>query len=169
MIAQGDAPKTINRRISSLSGFLKFLREVAAEMRLPIQVANPADKEFVARDNADPVEKRPHFPGDKTRQLLALFAEETEFDYRDRALLKTLLSFGIRIGTLLRLDVKDFHPDDQNPTLRIPEKGNRRRTIGLNVLAAQAITEYLSKAGINRGRFLDPGSIRAAGSSAKDG
>src|SRR5215467_5500452 len=47
LLARGDAPKTINRRLSSLSGFFKFLREVAAEMRLPIQVANPAEKDFV--------------------------------------------------------------------------------------------------------------------------
>jgi site-specific recombinase XerD len=156
MIAQGDAPKTINRRISSLSGFFKFLREVAAEMRLPIQVANPADKEFIARDNADPVEERKHFPAAKARQLFALPAGETVLDYRDRAMLKTLLYSGIRIGTLLRLDVKDFHPDDQNPTIRITEKGNRRRTIGLNVLAAQAIIEYLAKAEISRGPLFRP-------------
>src|SRR5262249_50672658 len=45
MLVRRDAPKTVNRRLSSLSGFFKFLREVAAEMRLPIQVANPAEKE----------------------------------------------------------------------------------------------------------------------------
>jgi hypothetical protein len=55
MIGRGDAPKTVNRRIASLSGFFRFLREVAGELRLPIQVANPADKEFVSRENADPV------------------------------------------------------------------------------------------------------------------
>jgi hypothetical protein len=91
MIGRGDAPKTINRRISSLSGFFKFLREVAAEMRLPIQVANPAEKEFVARDKADPVEERHHFSAAKARQLFSLPAGETVLDYRDRAILKCLL------------------------------------------------------------------------------
>jgi site-specific recombinase XerD len=151
MIAAGDAPKTINRRISSLSGFFKFLREVAAEMRLPIQIANPADKEFIARDTAEPVEERRHFTAAKARQLFALPAGESLLDYRDRAMLKTLLYAGVRIDTLLRLDVKDFLPDEVNPTLRLTEKGNRRRTIGLNILAAQAIREYLAKAEISRG------------------
>jgi site-specific recombinase XerD len=49
---------------------------------------------------------------------------------------------------LFSVDVKDFQPDDANPTLRITEKGHRRRTIGLNILAAQAVAEYLAKAGI---------------------
>jgi site-specific recombinase XerD len=151
MTAQGDAPKTINRRIASLSGFFKFLREVAAELRLPIQVANPADKEFVARDNADPARERQHFSAAKARQLFSLPAGETILDYRDRALLKVLLYAGVRIGTLLRLEVEDFHGDSDDPTLRITEKGSRRRTIGLNVLAAQAVREYIEKAALTHG------------------
>jgi site-specific recombinase XerD len=77
MLSRGDAPKTINRRVSSLSGFFKFLREVAAEMRLPIQVANPADKEFIARGNADPVDERQHFSAAKARLLFGMPAGET--------------------------------------------------------------------------------------------
>jgi integrase/recombinase XerC len=142
---------SVNRRIASLSGFFKLLREVAAELRLPIQVANPADKEFVARENADPVEERRHFSAAKARQLFSLPAGETVLDYRDRALLKALLFSGVRIGTLLRLDVEDFHADHDNPTLRITEKGSRRRTIGLNVLAAQSMRDYIEKAGLKHG------------------
>jgi site-specific recombinase XerD len=156
MLQRGDAPKTVNRRVSSLSGFFKFLREVAAEMRLPVQVANPADKEFVARDNADPVEERRHLTAAKARLLLGLPAGETVLDYRDRAMLKCLLYSGVRVGTLLRLDVKDFRPDDHDPTLRVTEKGNRRRTIGLHVAAAQAITDYLTTAGLTHGPLFRP-------------
>ena len=156
MRERGDAPKTINRRISSLSGFFTFLREVAAELRLPIQVANPAAKEFIARDNTDPVEERRHFPAAQARQLFSLPGEETVLDYRDRAMLKCLLYSGVRIGTLLLLDVQDFNPDDHNPTLRITEKSHRRRTIGLNVLAAQALAEYVEKAALTRGPLFRP-------------
>jgi site-specific recombinase XerD len=42
LIAGGAAPKTLNRRISSLSSFYKFLAAAAAELRLPITVPNPA-------------------------------------------------------------------------------------------------------------------------------
>jgi len=156
MITRGDAPKTVNRRISSLSGFFRFLREVAAELRLPIQVANPADKEFVARDNADPVEERRHFSAAKARQLFALPEGESVVAYRDRAILKVLLYSGIRIGTLLRLDVGDFYPDDHDPKLRISEKGNRRRTIGLNLSAANAIRDYIGVAGLTSGPLFRP-------------
>ena len=36
LVATDAAPKTINRRISSLSGFYKYLAASAAELRLPI-------------------------------------------------------------------------------------------------------------------------------------
>src|SRR4051794_26796755 len=38
MLAEGRAPKTINRRISSLSSFYGYLQGVASESRLPITV-----------------------------------------------------------------------------------------------------------------------------------
>jgi site-specific recombinase XerD len=151
MIARGDAPKTINRRIASLSGFFRFLREVAAELRLPIQVANPADKEFISRENADPVEERRHFSAAKARELLGMPEGESVLAYRDRAMLKCLLYGGMRIDTLLRLDVGDFQDDEQDPTLRVTEKGNRRRTIGLNRRAAEAIRQYVHVAGLEHG------------------
>lgn len=156
LIARGDAPKTVNRRVSSLSGFYRFLREVAAEMRLPIQVANPADKEFVARDNADPVEERRHLSAAQAQELFDLPDGKDALAYRDRAMLKCLLYTGIRIGTLLRLDVADFHHDENDPTLRIREKGSRHRTIGLNRRAATAIQQYLSIAGLKSGPLFPP-------------
>jgi site-specific recombinase XerD len=42
MMAETKAPKTLNRRISSLSSFYKYLAGAAAELRLPINVPNPA-------------------------------------------------------------------------------------------------------------------------------
>jgi site-specific recombinase XerD len=42
MLRRGLAPKTLNRRISSLSSFYKYL--AAAELRLPITVPNPGSR-----------------------------------------------------------------------------------------------------------------------------
>ena len=55
MIADGKAPKTINRRVSSVSSFFKYLQGVAAELRLPITVPNPAHAQFIARSSTDPI------------------------------------------------------------------------------------------------------------------
>src|ERR1035441_9215389 len=57
LLSKNAAPKTINRRISSLSGFYKYLGAAAAELRLPITVPNPAHAQFVGRASSDPVEE----------------------------------------------------------------------------------------------------------------
>ena len=47
--SENAAPKTLNRRISSLSSFYKYLSAAAAEIRLPIIVANPAQSQVARR------------------------------------------------------------------------------------------------------------------------
>jgi len=72
-------------------------------------------------------------------------------DYRDRAILKVYLYTGIRLNTGCRLKISDFHQDGQEATLKLHEKGDKRRTIGLHFNAAQAIGEYIEKSGITSG------------------
>lgn len=48
---------------------------------------------------------------------------------RDRAILRTFLYTGIRLGTGCRLKVSDFHQEGDQATLRLLEKGAKRRTI----------------------------------------
>jgi site-specific recombinase XerD len=52
--------------------------------------------------------------------------------------------------------VSDFHQDGDQATIRLHEKGDKRRTIGLHYQAAQAITEYIEKAGITSGPLFRP-------------
>jgi len=42
-----------------------------------------------------------------------------------------------------RLRVSDFHQDGKEPTIRVREKSDHRRTIRLPYAAAQAIREYV--------------------------
>ena len=62
------APKTINRRISSISSFHKYLAAAAAEMRLPITVPNPAHAQFISRESTDPRDT----PRRGARQLMGM-------------------------------------------------------------------------------------------------
>ena len=60
MVAEVKAPKTINRRIASLSSFYKYLQGVASEFRLPITAPNPAHAQFIPRGSSDHC--REHLP-----------------------------------------------------------------------------------------------------------
>jgi site-specific recombinase XerD len=151
MLDENMAPKTLNRRISSLSSFYKYLAGCAAEFRLPIVVPNPAHAQFIARAKSDPVDETRALSATRARQLMGMPAGDSVIDCRDRAILKFYLYSGARISTGCRLRVSDFHQDGEESTIRLHEKGDHRRTIGLHYAAAQAIREYLDKAGIDKG------------------
>jgi integrase/recombinase XerC len=156
MRENGAAPKTLGRRISSLSSFYKYLRGAAAELRLPITIPNPAHAQFISRESADPRRETKALSLLRARQLMNLPSGESVLDYRDRAILKLFIYSGIRLGTGCRLKVEDFHLEDGEATVRVHEKGDKRRTIGLNVVAGQAVEEYIQHAGLSSGPLFRP-------------
>jgi site-specific recombinase XerD len=145
------APKTLNRRIASISSFYKFIAAASAELRLPIIVPNPAHAQFIARESSDPRDETRALSATRARQLMSLPAGDTVLDYRDRAILKLYLYSGIRLSTGCRMKVSDFHHDGDSATIRLHEKGDKHRTIGLHYVASQAIAEYINAAGISTG------------------
>jgi len=156
MKSQGAAAKTMNRRISSVSSFYRYLAAAAAELRLPVTVPNPAHAQFIAREPSDPRQERRALTATRARQLMGLPSGETLLDCRDRAILKFYLYSGARLGTGCRLNVADFHHDGAETTIRLHEKGDRRRTIGLHFAAAEAISEYIARAQITGGALFRP-------------
>lgn len=158
LLAETSAPKTINRRISSVSSFYKYLQASAAELRLPITVPNPAHAQFISRASTDPVDETKALSATRARQLIGLPQGDDVIAYRDRAILRFYLYSAARVSTGCRLIVSDFHRDGDEATIRLNEKGDHRRTIGLHFAAAEAIAEYLRVAGITRGPIFRPRS-----------
>jgi site-specific recombinase XerD len=156
LLTDGAAPKTLNRRIASLSSFFKYLQAAAAELRLPITVPNPAHAQFLGREAADPREETRALSATRARQLMGLPAGDTIFDYRDRAILKFYLYSGARLAAGCRLGVEDFHQDPDGATIRLSEKGARRRTVGLHFTAAEAIQDYIARARLTDGPLFRP-------------
>jgi site-specific recombinase XerD len=151
MANHGGAPKTINRRISSISSFYKFLSGAAAELRLPITVPNPAHARFIAREASDPVEETRAFSETRAWQLLALVTGESLVELRDRAILKFYIYTAARIETGCALEVSDFHQDGDEATVRFRLKGGRSKTKGLHFAAAEAMAAYITAAAIESG------------------
>jgi integrase/recombinase XerD len=156
LLIKNAAPKTINRRISSLSGFYKYVGAAAAELRLPITIPNPAHAQFIGRSSSDPVDETRALTAARARQLLSLPAGDDAIASRDRAILKLYLYSGIRLATGCQLNVEDFEQECGEAVLRLREKGDKCRNIGLHYAAAQAIHEYLDKAGHRSGPLFRP-------------
>jgi integrase len=90
--------------------------------------------------------------------LFSLVEGDDEVAARDRAILKTFLYTGIRIGTACRLEAFDFRQNEEGDVLLITEKGRMRgrnkavkREIGVHFAAAQEINGYLAISGITNG------------------
>ncbi len=156
LLAKNAAPKTINRRISSLSSLYKYLGAAAAELRLPITVPNPAHAQFISRESTDARNETRALSTTRARQLMGLPSGDGLLDYRDRAILKFFLYSGARLSTVCRLKVPDFHQDGDQATVCLHEKGDKHRTVGLHFQAAQAIAEYIEKAELTSGPLFRP-------------
>lgn len=156
MEAGGAAPATLNARITAVSRFFKYMREAAIEMRLPIQVPNPAHAQFIKRETTDPV--RPTVPLTRTKahRLMSLPTGDDVLAVRDRAILAAFLYTGIRIGTACRLTLSDFHDDPENPVLSVKEKGRKgsKRRLGAHFHCAEALREYIEVAGLEKGALF---------------
>lgn len=156
LLARNAASKTINRRISSLSGFYKYVGAAAAELCLPISIPNPAHAQFVGRSSSDPVKETRALTAARARQLMSLPEGNDVLAVRDRSILRLYLYSGIRLATGCRLRMEDFDEQGGEATLRLREKGDKRRTIGLHYAAAQAVAEYADKAGLRSGPLFRP-------------
>lgn len=129
---QGYARTTISRRIAAVRSWCRFLcRQGTIEK-------NPADG--LRGPKLD--RKLPHFlnKADVDR-LLAAPPAETALGLRDRAILETLYSAGLRVSELVGLELDDLDLGDGVATVR--GKGKRERLALIGDAARQAISRWL--------------------------
>jgi integrase/recombinase XerC len=130
---QGYARATIARRLAAVRSWLRFL------CRQGVLTRNPADGLRGPRQ-----EKRlPHFlpSGDVGRLVEA--PAPTTLGTRDRAMLETLYSAGLRVSELVGLDLDDLDLDGGILTVR--GKGKKERLALLGRQAAQAIRAWFDE------------------------
>lgn len=129
---QGYAKTTIARRVSAVRSWCRFM------CRQDILSANPADGLRGPRQD----KKLPHFLGiEDTGKLLEAPLDEGPLGIRDRAILETLYSGGLRVSELTGLDLEHLDLDDG--TLMVRGKGKRERLALLGQTASKALTDWL--------------------------
>ncbi|MFG0258180.1 MAG: tyrosine recombinase XerC [Phycisphaerales bacterium JB043] len=80
---------------------------------------------------------------DQIEQLLAAPSEHDVLGCRDRAMLETLFSTGIRVSELVDLNLEDL--DEANEALLVRGKGRKERLVPLGSHALAAINKYIAK------------------------
>ena len=132
--AKKSSRRTIARKLSCLRSFFRFLcREGVLEH-------NPAQAVPTPR-----LEKRlPSFLDEK-QMLRLLHAPSTKKwrGWRDRAMLETLYSTGMRVSELVGLNLEDL--DEISGTVLVRGKGKKERLCPIGNTALNAVHRYLAK------------------------
>ena len=133
---QGKANSTINRVISSLRQFYKYM---IRHHNLTINPMEMIDHQYTFKQQPTPViltEK-------EIEQLLAVPDVSTPIGLRDRALLEIMDATGMRVSEVIALDLTALHLDVR--LLQLTGKNERERMIPLSQPAVKWLTDYLDR------------------------
>jgi len=125
-------PRTVSRKLSSLRSFFRFLH------REGLITENPAV--LMMSPKLDKV--LPKFLSEsEVSQLIEAPKVSRSAGRRDRAILETLYSTGIRVSELVGLDIKDV--DFITNIIKVAGKGKKERIVPVGDKALDAIKEYV--------------------------
>ena len=134
MVERGDSPRSVNRRMSSLKSFFRFM------MRTGAVLENPARKLRSLPAASD----LPQFvPRDGMHELIARLMEPSE-DYpseRDALVVLMLYGTGMRRAELASLTVE--RTDISDGVIRVTGKGDRERIVPLAPKLRKRLEWYL--------------------------
>lgn len=146
--------RTIARKLASLRSFFKFLyREGYLKTSPATSVATPKlDKKLPLFLDTSEVVKLIEAPGEK--DLTGL---------RDRAIMETLYSTGMRVSELVRLNLDNI--DFISGVVKVFGKGKKERLTPIGDKALRAIRNYITKRGVKKladkkAVFLNKGGTR---------
>ncbi len=157
---RGLSPRSIQRRLSAVRGFFRFLiREKRLKRNPAADVTAPkAGKRLPGTLDADQMARLLDLPGDDPLTV------------RDRAMLELLYSSGLRLAELVALDLGDV--DEADATVRVTGKGAKTRIVPVGRQALAALRAWRGiRAGIagpeeqalfvsRRGSRLRPRSVQ---------
>lgn len=129
---QGHTKRTIARKLSSIRSFFKFL------CRDGYLTSNPS----ISVAGLKPDRRLPLFLTIGEVERLIDSAKNTASGLRDRAILETLYSTGIRVSELVGINIEDV--DFIASSIRVYGKGKKERLLPIGEHALKAIDEYLN-------------------------
>jgi integrase/recombinase XerC len=133
LIDKGVTPRSVNRKISTLKSFYKFLK------KRELVTNNPMQKVISPKTS----KRLPEYIEQKPMQTL-LGHDLFTFDFpgqRDKLIIELFYNTGIRRDELINLKISDVNLGQQ--TLKVLGKGNKERIIPFNQKLAEIIKNYL--------------------------
>ena len=131
-IAKTESLSSTSRYISTLKSFYKFLEIYKYVNHNPTSDINTPKKSKTL----------PKVLSEEEVDNLLDINLNTDFDYRNKAMLELMYSSGLRVSELVNLTVNDI--DLTNSLVRIFGKGSKERIIPINDYANEALNNYIS-------------------------
>ncbi|MFA8436946.1 MAG: tyrosine-type recombinase/integrase [Marinifilaceae bacterium] len=132
LMNEGNSPRTVNRKLSSLKSFFKYLQ------RESIVEDNPMERVIAPRQG----KKLPSFVSQqKMVELQDVDFGEGFVGLRDRLILEMFYSTGMRLSELMNLRVFSF--DRSASTVKVLGKRNKERILPVGESLKRLLEEYL--------------------------
>lgn len=145
--SQKLAPKTINRKLSSISSYFDFLTEKN------LMSFNPCKS--IKRPRQEVLKETNDLSDDNVLKVLYSFDKNSPSYYLHRAVLFTLFSTGIRKAELISLKIKDYRVINGHKVIEVTAKGGKQLIKVVHPECAEMIEDYLNWMK-NDGRSLGP-------------
>jgi len=135
LLDNGKTPRSVNRKISTLKSFYKFLHKDG------IVDVIPTDKLVLPKQS----KKLPSFFSNKSIELLF---DKVEFPkgfvgVRDKTILLLFYSTGMRLSELVNLDISKI--DIRERQLKVLGKGNKERIIPFGIELKRELVNYIEE------------------------
>src|SRR4030042_2759838 len=133
---------TVNRKVSSLRAFYKYLLRNGKIKKNPANmVQTPKTEKYM-----------PTFLSvDETFQLLNAVGDKPAMNLRSRAMMELFYSSGLRLSELAGLNIMDM--DFNRVLVKVRGKGKKERIVPVGKTALQAVKEYVENTGNLRRDF----------------
>lgn len=134
LVDSGLANRTINRKISSLNSYFKFLQKTEQRQDNPL-----------AKHKALKVSSRVQVPfsENEIKEVLDLLNEDSFLGLRDRLIIELFYSTGIRREELINL--KEADVDFYNSTIKVLGKRDKERIVPMLKTIEKTLKKYLSE------------------------
>ncbi len=137
-------PATVNRKLSSISAFCEWANEMGLISANPVNGISQIDEVRLAPKWLD-----------KNEQYALLRAVQEKGRKRDIALITLMLNTGLRVSEVSRLTVDDIQISPRKGSVTVRGgKGEKFRTVPLNVDTRKAVQAYLRRNDLQNGSYL---------------
>ncbi|HHF53478.1 MAG TPA: tyrosine recombinase [candidate division WOR-3 bacterium] len=145
LIQYGFSKKSVERKLSALRGFFKYLKRIQVISSNPVLgIQNPKEERYLPMV----------IPEKRINEMLDNWIPENIMEARDKSIIELMYSSGLRASEVISLKWENL--DLKTMELRVRGKGGKERIVPLGKRAREALEVYVNFLGdkLNKSNFI---------------